>query len=89
MKITRAEILEKGSIELQVKVAGIVQRQIFNVKKEMTGFGEVNFLVTTANIPAVELARFSKELDFPVKSPRLTVFPPGKSVKDFLILSKS
>ncbi|MEK6982913.1 MAG: hypothetical protein AABX38_08315 [Candidatus Micrarchaeota archaeon] len=85
MVISKEQIISNGFIELQVKFSGVIQRHKFIVKKEKTGFGEVIFLVVNANLPPAEMARLSKELDFPIKSINSTAFPPGKSAKDFQI----
>lgn len=85
MQLSKEQILSNGFIELQVKFSGVIQRHKFIVKKEKTGFGEVNFLFVNANLPPAEMIRLSKELDFPIRSTNSSAFPPGKSAKDFVV----
>lgn len=87
MKITNEEILQKGNLELKVKISGVAQSHIFTVTKYRSGFGEANYLFVNLDLPKAELARLSKELDFPFKSSTSSFFPPKKSITDFIIKS--
>lgn len=82
------EILQKGYVEVRVRVSGILQRHRLTVQYEDTNFGKVPYLVTKINIPSMELLRIANELQFPIKTPQETVFPEGKSPEDFTISQK-
>lgn len=78
-------ILQEGSVEVRVRVAGIWQRHKLTLEYETTAFGRVPYLVTRANIPFAELLRVANELDMPLKAPAGVVFPQGKAPKDFTL----
>jgi hypothetical protein len=77
------QILEKGSIEVRVKVSGMYKRHLLKVVREKTAFGIVPYLVGELYIPAPELMRLAQELQFPIKCQGMVVFPKGKAAADF------
>lgn len=78
-------ILQQGFADVKVRVAGILQRHRLTVEYERTAFGNVPYLVTKANIPAMELLRIANELQLPIKAPAGTFFPEGKAPKDYTL----
>jgi hypothetical protein len=80
-----ADILQKGFVEVKVRIAGVLQRHRFVVTYETTAFGKVVYLETRVPMPLAELYRVANELDLPVKAPTGTLFPQGKGPKDFTI----
>ena len=76
-------ILEIGSIEVRVKINGIIKRHILKVVKEKSAFGLIPYLVGDLFIPAQELIRLAEELQLPIKCHGMVVFPKGKSPADF------
>ena len=83
MKLTRNEILGRGTVELRVTTGGIIQRQKFTVVREKTAFGMVPFLVCQVPLGSAELVRLAEEYQLPVKSATARAFPKGKMAKDF------
>jgi hypothetical protein len=83
--MTREQILSQGSIEVRVKVGGILQMHKLTVIYDQTVHGKVPYLVTKARIPDSELIRLASEFQLALKSPSSTVFPPGKSAKDLAL----
>ncbi len=77
--------LNKGFIEIRVKVGGIYQRKLFRVSEINHTFGKFKCLIADNNVSPVEMLRISEEYKIPVKNSSATVFPKGKSVKDFII----
>lgn len=83
MQLSHEQILVQGFVDLQLRVGGILQTHRFVIVTEKTTYGQVSYLEVKANVVASELAKIAKQLDFPVRSPLGTAFPPGKSSKDF------
>ena len=78
------EIIKRGWVEVHVTISGMRQLHKLTVIRESSAFGSVISLVAKTNIPLLELARLSKELQLPVKSPLGVAFPPGRMMKDFV-----
>ncbi len=80
------EILDRGFVEVKVKVAGIWQKHKLMVEYEKTAFGKVYYLLAREkNIPAMELYRIANELQLPIKSPDAMIYPKGKGPSDFTV----
>ena len=77
------QILEKGSIEVRVKISGMYKRHILKVVKEKSAFGLIPYLVGDLFIPSHELVRLAQELQLPIKCHGMVVFPKGKAAADF------
>lgn len=77
-------IIKEGSIRLKVKRAGMLQFQIFKVKK--VGIGDDYFLELFLDrvINMSELHRIANEIGIPVEAENGRAFPEGKGAKDFL-----
>ena len=82
------QILSKGKVELRVRRAGVIQLQDFVVKKGMSPAGEYPYLFLDKFIDLSELLRIAEELQLPVTAKNGSVFPKGKSSKDFAKLLK-
>ncbi|MDD5317673.1 MAG: hypothetical protein PHF51_02965 [Candidatus ainarchaeum sp.] len=82
------EILAKGKAEIRVKRAGVVQFQDFLVKKKAGPEGEYPYLFIDKFVDLSELIRVAEEYGLPVTAKNGSVFPKGKSSKDFAHLLK-
>lgn len=83
-----AEILAKGKAEIRVKRAGVVQFQDFLVKTGMSPGGPYPYLFIDKFVDLGELMRVAEEYGLPVTAKNGSVFPKGKSSKDFAHLLK-
>ncbi|MGB9635446.1 MAG: hypothetical protein ACP5H8_03910 [Candidatus Micrarchaeia archaeon] len=79
-------VFEVGkSIQLRVKRDGMFQRVIFKMIAEPSPAGSYKLLDTDRQIGIKELTQLSDKIGLPVRAAGITVFPKGKSSKDFLI----
>ncbi|MEM2908926.1 MAG: hypothetical protein QW590_01365 [Candidatus Bilamarchaeaceae archaeon] len=78
------EILKQGFVIVKVMVNGIRQTHRLNVVKEKSGNGYFSYLMGRYPIPESEMIRLAEELQLPIKSRDMIVFPKGKSKKDFM-----
>lgn len=83
-KLTRAQIIRKGSVEIDVTRQGSRQKIEFKVEKEETPVGKVPYLVTERIVDLSELLRVASEYDLPIKAPNGKFFPPGKKATDYV-----
>ncbi len=75
-----------GSVILRVKRAGgIYQRIVFRMVAEPSPGGAYKLLDTDRQIPINELALVANEYGLPVRANGISVFPEGKTSKDFMI----
>jgi hypothetical protein len=81
------EIVKKGSVEAEVRIAGMLQLHKFAVTREKTAFGEIPVLVPEKKmtLPLTEAIKVANGLDLPVRSSAGLVFPSGKFAKDFAL----
>lgn len=81
------DIVEKGSAEAEVRIAGMLQLHKFIIAKEKTAFGEIPVLVPEKKVilPLTEAIKVANVLDLPVRSTAGLVFPSGKFAKDFAL----
>lgn len=82
--MNKDEILRKGYIITKVTVSGVRQTHRLNVVKEKSGAGNFYYLTGRFTIPQNEMLRLAEEFGLPIKSRDVTVFPKGKSKKDFV-----
>jgi hypothetical protein len=80
------EIIKNGSVSIRVKRAGMLQFQIFKVRKVELGGGQFTELYVNRMIEISELHRIANELDLPVEAENGRAFPEGKGAKDFMNL---
>ena len=77
-------IVKEGSIRIKVKRAGMLQFQIFNIKRIRAGKDEFVELYLDRVIDMSELKRIANELGLPVETQNGRFFPEGKGAKDFI-----
>jgi len=73
------------SVQLRIKRAGIFQRIVFNMVAQPSPAGSYKLLVTDRQIGINDLSQLCEEIGLPVKAAGISVFPKGKSSKDFLM----
>lgn len=78
-------IIKEGSIRIRVKRAGMLQFQIFTVRKVKAGQDEFVELWLDRVIDMSELERLANELGLPVETQNGRAFPEGKGAKDFIL----
>jgi hypothetical protein len=78
-----AQILRQGYTRIRVKRAGMLQFQVFKVKR--VELGKENFveLFLDRSLDMSEMLRVARETGLPVESEGRRVFPEGKGAKDF------
>ena len=81
--MNKEDILRQGFIVVKVTVAGIRQTHRLDIAKEKSGNGYFNYLMGRFPIPEAEMIRLAEELQLPIKSKGVYVFPRGKSRQDF------
>ena len=79
------EFVEGKSVILRVNRGGMFQRIVFKMVGERSPAGKYKLLVTDRQLPVNELQRLADETGLPLRAASMTVFPKGKSSKDFLI----
>ncbi len=77
-------ILKEGKIRIKVRRAGMLQFQVFNVKRLKIGGKEFAELFLDRVIDLSELVRLANELGLPVEAENGRAFPEGKGAKDFI-----
>jgi hypothetical protein len=80
---TAQKILNEGKLRIRVKRAGMLQFQVFTVKR--IKHGETHFveLFLPKVIDLSELLRLAKELGLPIEAENGRAFPEGTGAKDF------
>ena len=86
MALSTQQIIERGFIDVHVRVSGIRQCHRLSVVKENTAFGQINCLYSRVDIPSSELLRVTEELSLPIKTPKTIVFPRGRGPADFVVV---
>jgi hypothetical protein len=81
--MNKDEILRQGFVIVKVTVAGIRQTHRLDVVKEKGSNGFFHYLTGRFTIPEAEMIRLAEELQLPIRSKDVLVFPKGKSRKDF------
>jgi hypothetical protein len=79
-----AEILRQGYARIKVKRAGMLQFQVFKVRKVELGGDVFVELFLDRLLDMSELLRVANETGLPVESENRRVFPEGKGAKDFV-----
>ena len=79
-----AEILRQGYARIKVKRAGMLQFQVFKVKRVELGGDAFVELFLDRLLDMSELLRVANEIGLPVESENRRVFPEGKGAKDFV-----
>jgi hypothetical protein len=79
-----AEILRQGYARIRVKRAGMLQFQVFKVKRVELGGDAFVELFLDRLLDMSELLRVANEIGLPVESENRRVFPEGKGAKDFV-----
>lgn len=79
------EFEEGKSIQLRLKRSGIFQRIVFKMTAEPSPAGPYKLLKTDRQIPINELEKLAGETGLPLRAAGISVFPKGKSLRDFLI----
>jgi len=79
------QIIKDGSIRVRVKRAGMLQFQIFTVKK--VSIGNENFveLFLDRVIDLSELNRLAEEFGLPIETQNGRAFPKGTGANDFIL----
>lgn len=79
------KIIKQGSVEIKVRVSGIIQKHKFTLKKEESAFGDYYILEIDQPIMLAEIMRAANEVGFPIRSSTGFFFPNGTTPKDFLV----
>ncbi|MGC8478567.1 MAG: hypothetical protein ACP5NE_01405 [Candidatus Micrarchaeia archaeon] len=77
------KILQEGSARIKVKRFGMLQFQIFKIKRIRLGDEEFAELSLDRVIDMSELLRIANETGLPVEAVNGRAFPNGTSAKDF------
>ncbi len=78
-----AEILRQGYARIKVKRAGMLQFQVFKVKRAEIGGETFVELFLDRLLDMSEMVRVANETGLPVEAETRRVFPEGKGAKDF------
>jgi hypothetical protein len=76
-------ILKQGYTRIRVRRAGILQFQVFKVKRVALGSETFVELFLDRLLDMSEMLRVANETGLPVESENRRVFPEGKGAKDF------
>lgn len=79
------KILNEGSIRIRVKRAGMLQFQVFKIKRVKLGNGEFVELYLDKVLDMPEIKRVAEETGLPVEASNGRAFPEGKGAKDFVV----
>lgn len=79
-----SRILRDGRVRIRVKRAGMLQYQVFKVRKVRAGQGEFVELFLDRIIDISELQRVANETGLPAEAENGRAFPEGKGAKDFI-----
>jgi len=79
-----AEILKRGSIRIEVKRSGMLQKMLFTVKRIKIGEHEFVELYLPRHLELSELQRVADETGLPVEAENIRAFPKGKGAIDFI-----
>ncbi|MCL4382077.1 hypothetical protein M1614_03825 [Candidatus Marsarchaeota archaeon] len=81
---TAKKILKEGRIRVKVKRAGMLQFQVFEVKRIKIGNSYFAELFVDRLINLDELTRIANEFGLPVEAENGRAFPKGKGANDFI-----
>lgn len=81
-KIAR-DALRKGKVDIKVMRSGTLQFQEFVVKRIPSPVGAYPVLFVDKFVDMGELLRLAEEYQLPISAKNGTVFPKGKTSKDF------
>lgn len=81
---TAKKILKEGKIRVKVKRAGMLQFQVFEVKRIKIGDSYFAELFVGRLINLDELIRIANECGLPVEAENGRAFPKGKGANDFI-----
>jgi hypothetical protein len=81
---TAKKILKEGKIRVKVKRAGMLQFQVFEVKRIKIGDSYFAELFVDRLINLDELIRIANEFGLPVEAENGRAFPKGKGANDFI-----
>lgn len=85
--MNKDEILRQGFVIVKVTVTGMRQTHRLDIVKEKSGNGFFHYLRGRFAIPEAEMIRLANELQLPIRSKDVLVFPKGKSRQDFTEIS--
>lgn len=77
-------IIQAGSVRLKVWRTGMLQFQIFKVRRVKIGQGEFVELFLDRLLDRSELQRVANEIGLPVEAENGRAMPEGKGEKDFI-----
>lgn len=83
MVFSKEDVLRRGFVYVKVIVSGLRQSHKLTVKKERTQQGIFTYLHGRYAIPESEMVRVAEELQLPVKTKDVLVFPKGKMQGDY------
>ena len=83
---TAMRIIREGKARVRVKRSGMLQQQIFVIKRVQAGQETFVELFLNKVIDMSELTRIANELDLPIEAENGRAFPSGKGAKDYLNL---
>lgn len=78
-------IMHAGSIRLEVWRTGMLQFQVFKVKKVKIGQGEFVELYLNRLLDRSEIQRVANDTGLPVEAENGRAMPEGKGEKDFIV----
>lgn len=83
MDVEAAEIVRRGEVRIRVRRSGMLQFQVFKVKR--VEHGGVRFVELFLNrvLDMSEMQRVSNETHLPVEAENGRAFPEGKGAIDF------
>ena len=79
-----ASIISKGSIRIEVKRSGMLQKMLFTVKRIKIGEHEFVELYLPRHLELDELQRVADETGLPFEAEKMRAFPKGKGAVDFM-----
>jgi hypothetical protein len=77
-------IIRDGNVRLKVRRGGMLQFQVFKIRKVRLGGEEFVELFLDRVLDASELMRVAEETGLPVEAENGRAFPTGKGAKDFI-----
>ncbi|MFA6213657.1 MAG: hypothetical protein WC717_00065 [Candidatus Micrarchaeia archaeon] len=77
-------VLKIGEVDIRVKRMGMYQVLPFKIERRQTPTGIVPYLCSDRAIEMPELVRIATEYDLPVCAQKNSVFPRGKTERDFV-----
>ena len=77
-------IIKEGSIRAKVKRGGMLQFQVFKIKRIKIGNGEFVELFLDKVLDTSEIMRIAEETGLPVEAENGRAFPTGTGAKDFI-----